>query len=52
MADLLLEDGKILTKKLEGVAVKQAKDNKYHLLIVTDNDDGTSDLINAQLIIY
>ena len=51
MAELLLKDGEILTKKLEGVAVKNATDNKYHLLLVTDNDDGTSDLIKAQLII-
>lgn len=51
MADLLLEDGEILTKKLEGVAVRNVTDNKYHLLIVTDNDNGTSDLIKAHLII-
>ena len=50
LADLLLENGKVVKKKLEGVAVKEAEDNKYHLLLVTDNDDGTSDLFNAYLI--
>ena len=49
-ATLLQRDGGVLPAKLEGVAVHDMEGNVAHLLVVADNDDGTSDLYEVELI--
>ncbi|MEJ2595175.1 MAG: hypothetical protein P8100_08650 [bacterium] len=50
-ATLMKKDGEILPKKLEGVAVHDVTGNIAHLLVVADNDDGTSDLYEVELLL-
>ncbi len=51
LATLMKKDGKVLPKKLEGVAVHDVAGNIAHLLVVADNDDGTSDLFEVELLL-
>ncbi|HDO28244.1 MAG TPA: hypothetical protein ENH02_09030 [Bacteroidetes bacterium] len=48
-AKLVMNKGKPLAKKLEGVAIKSWQDNNYVLTAVSDNDDGSSDLFRIGL---
>ena len=48
-AALVMKNGEVLAKKLEGIAVKSAQDNKIDVFVVSDNDDGTSDLFEFRI---
>jgi len=50
-AKLVHSEGKVLTKKLEGLTIKSADKNKLVILSVSDNDDGTSDLFELSIIL-
>lgn len=43
-AALLKSDKKIVIKKLEGICIKNIKENEIELITVSDNDDGSSDI--------
>jgi len=43
-AVLVKQDGKVLSKKLEGISVKSWSKNKTNVLVTCDNDDGSSDV--------
>ncbi len=46
---LVMDKGKPLAKKLEGIAIKSWRGNNYVLMLVSDNDDGSSDLFRIGL---
>lgn len=50
-AELITQNGKTLLKKQEGITVKSKDGNKYQVLTVCDNDDGSSDLFEIVLTI-
>jgi len=48
-ATLVRSKQTVLKKKLEGVTIKSATNNKMVILAVSDNDDGTSDLFEMEV---
>lgn len=46
---LLEENNSVLAKKLEGITVLNQKGNKYNIIAVCDNDNGSSDIFGLEL---
>lgn len=46
---LVKQNGEILAKKLEGISIKSHSQNNMNVLVVCDNDDGTSDLFEMEI---
>lgn len=47
---MVKENGEILAKKLEGISIISTSQNRINVLVVCDNDDGTSDLYEMEIL--
>lgn len=49
-AVMVKQNGDILAKKMEGISLKSYSNKKMNVLVVCDNDDGTSDLYEMDIL--